>query len=97
MTRRLIVVSRFRRLAYHHWMVQLNAHFDGKVIVPDEPLMLPPNQRLRIHIEPLDQPVSQVSQPESKRRLGLQSGTVQFIADDFGEELGDGFWVGNGQ
>lgn len=32
-------------------MVKLNAHFDGKVIVPDEPLDLKPNQRLRVSIE----------------------------------------------
>ena len=31
----------------------VNAHFDGKVIVPDEPLDFPPNQALRIQIEPL--------------------------------------------
>ena len=32
-------------------MVKLDAHFDGKVIVPDEPLALMPNQKLRITIE----------------------------------------------
>ena len=32
----------------------VSAHFDGKVIVPDEPLDLPPNQALRVHIEPLE-------------------------------------------
>jgi len=35
-------------------MVTLNAHFDGKVIVPDEPLALKPNQRLRISVEPIE-------------------------------------------
>ena len=35
-------------------MVTLNAHFDGKVIVPDEPLDLKPNQKLRISIEPIE-------------------------------------------
>ncbi len=35
-------------------MVTLNAHFDGKVIVPDEPLTLKHNQRLRVSIEPID-------------------------------------------
>lgn len=35
-------------------MVKLNAHFDGKVIIPDEPLNLQPNQRLRIEIEPIE-------------------------------------------
>lgn len=34
--------------------MRVNAHFDGKVIVPDEPLDLPPNQALIVQIEPLD-------------------------------------------
>ena len=29
----------------------VSAHFDGKVIVPDEPLDLPPNQALILQIE----------------------------------------------
>lgn len=32
----------------------VSTHFDGKVIVPDEPLDLPPNQALRVPIEPLE-------------------------------------------
>jgi hypothetical protein len=35
-------------------MVTLNAHFDGKVIIPDEPLALKPNQKIRISVEPID-------------------------------------------
>lgn len=35
-------------------MVTLKAHFDGKTIVPDEPLSLPPNQKLRVTIESID-------------------------------------------
>lgn len=35
-------------------MVKLNARFDGKVIIPDEPLALKPNQRIRISIEPME-------------------------------------------
>jgi hypothetical protein len=31
----------------------VNAHFDGKVIIPDEPLDLPPNQALIVSIEPV--------------------------------------------
>jgi hypothetical protein len=31
----------------------VNAHFDGRVIVPDEPLDLPPNQPLIVQIEPV--------------------------------------------
>ncbi len=35
-------------------MVALKAHYDGKVIVPDEPLSLAPNQPLRITIEQIE-------------------------------------------
>jgi hypothetical protein len=31
--------------------VTVNAHFDGRVIVPDEPLDLPPNQALILEIQ----------------------------------------------
>jgi hypothetical protein len=35
-------------------MTTVHAHFDGKVIVPDEPLDLPPNQALIVQIESLE-------------------------------------------
>ena len=38
-------------------MVTLNAHFDGKTIVPDEPVSFPTNQKLRITIEAIDQAI----------------------------------------
>lgn len=31
----------------------ITAHFDGKVIVPDEPVQLPVGQALRVHLEPV--------------------------------------------
>jgi hypothetical protein len=31
--------------------LSLTAHFDGKVIVPDEPVQLPVGQPLRVHLE----------------------------------------------
>jgi hypothetical protein len=31
----------------------VNAHFDGKAIIPDEPLDLPHNQALIVQIEPV--------------------------------------------
>jgi len=46
-------------------MVAIKGHFDGKVIVPDEPLNLPPNQRLLVHI----QPEETASCPESQSAL----------------------------
>ncbi len=68
-------------------MVTLNAHFDGKAIVPDEPLALEPNQRLRITIETIG-PASHVSD----RVPGLQRGALIGMSPDFNEHLGDDFW-----
>ncbi|MFL6230610.1 MAG: hypothetical protein ACJ741_17705 [Pyrinomonadaceae bacterium] len=39
-------------------MVAIKGHFDGKVIVPDEPVNLPAGQRLIVRIEPADGPVA---------------------------------------
>lgn len=33
-------------------MVALKAHFDGKVLIPDEPVDLPKGKTLLIHVEP---------------------------------------------
>ena len=35
----------------------IRAHFDGKVIVPDQPVQLPVGQPLRVHLE-LEEPSS---------------------------------------
>ena len=32
----------------------LTAHFDGRVLVPDQPVQLPVGQPLRVHIEPVE-------------------------------------------
>ncbi len=34
----------------------ITAHFDGKVIVPDEPVQLPVGQPLRLHLELAESP-----------------------------------------
>jgi len=39
----------------------VRAHFDGKVIVPDEPLDLPPNQAVMVRIEPIQNKSSEES------------------------------------
>jgi hypothetical protein len=39
-------------------MTVLKAHFDGKVLVPDEPVKLPVNCALRVHVEPVREPPS---------------------------------------
>lgn len=42
-------------------MIAINAHFDGKVIIPDEPLDLPPGQPLIVRIEAKDADASRES------------------------------------
>ena len=37
-------------------MTVLKAHFDGKVLVPDEPVDLPVNCALEVHVQPLKKP-----------------------------------------
>jgi len=37
-------------------MTMLTAHFDGKVLVPDEPVKLPLNCALKVQVEPLADP-----------------------------------------
>jgi hypothetical protein len=32
-------------------MIAINAHYDGRFIIPDEPVDLPPNQALIVRIE----------------------------------------------
>lgn len=44
-------------------MIALKAHFDGKVIVPDEPVDLPRNEPLVVHVE-----VPRPKRPPKKRR-----------------------------
>jgi hypothetical protein len=41
---------------YDVCMTSLKVHFDGRVIVPDEPLNLPPGRALQIEIREVDEP-----------------------------------------
>jgi hypothetical protein len=40
------------------YMVAIHGHFDGRVIVPDEPLDLPRNQRLIVHVQTVGGPTA---------------------------------------
>jgi hypothetical protein len=60
-----------------------SAHFDGKVIVPDEPVQLPVGQPLRLVIT-VESPTRRPT-----RRLGTLKGTVQQISADFDAPLDD--------
>ena len=62
-------------------MIELNARYDGKVIVPDAPLDLPANARVRISVEPII--ASEPAKPAGSRSefhdligLGLRSGPL---------------------
>jgi hypothetical protein len=74
-------------------MIALNAHFDGKVLIPDEPLALPTNQKVRIQLEPI---ASTEMETRPKRVLGQQPDAILYIAPDFDDHLGDEFWLGDG-
>ena len=50
-------------------MVAIKGHFDGKVIVPDEPLDLPANQRVLVHIQPVGEKVT-----DFQKWIGLGTG-----------------------
>jgi hypothetical protein len=40
-------------------MTTLTAHFDGKVLIPDEPVKLPVNGALKVQVEPVRQTPSE--------------------------------------
>lgn len=69
-------------------MVTLNAHFDGKVIVPDEPLDLPANQKLRISVEAVDamESIDSSRKADLSRLFGLARATDQMPYDPAEED-----------
>ena len=83
-----------RQLWYHPCiMVTLNARFDGKVLVPDEPLDLKPNELVRITVEPIAPPSPATDQP--KRQLGQQPDLVVYMAPDWDAPLPEDIWDHN--
>lgn len=68
-------------------MIAIKAHFDGKVLVPDEPLELPKDTPLIVEIKTADF-------PQTTRTPGLSRGSVMWISDDFDDPLPDEFWLG---
>ena len=69
-------------------MRAIKAHFDGKVLVPDEPVDLPLGKALIVKIEEAE---SQTTR--SKRKAGLHRGTAT-TSPDFDKPLPDAFWLG---
>ena len=68
-------------------MIAIKAHFDGKNIVPDEPLELPKDQPLNVTIDVGE------AKPK-KRKLGTMRGTI-WMSPDFVDPLPDEFWEHN--
>jgi hypothetical protein len=68
----------------------LKAHFDGKVLVPDEPLPFAPNQKVRITVEPDPTPIE--TSPKPRRQFVTQPGVLVHMSPDFSAHLGDDFW-----
>jgi hypothetical protein len=62
----------------------INAHFDGRVIVPDEPLDLLPNQAVILHIETASSPAAS---PESSALNWLASHATE--SDVLPQDLAD--------
>ena len=56
-------------------MIAIKAHFDGKNIVPDEPLDVPEDTPLNVLID--------VAKPKRKRALGLAKGMAKILPEFF--------------
>ncbi|HZL35349.1 MAG TPA: hypothetical protein VFC78_08565 [Tepidisphaeraceae bacterium] len=79
-------------------MMVLNAKYDGKVLVPDTPLDLPANQRVRRKVRPIESaPTARGAGSGGKLDLGLQRGNILYIAPDFDDPLPDEFWGFEGE
>lgn len=61
-------------MTYNNGMMTLNAHFDGKTIVPDEPFSLPfrSGTRLKIKIEMVEEAPVVTPAPPSFQPLNIQ-------------------------
>jgi hypothetical protein len=60
--------------------INIRAHFDGKVIVPDEPVDLPVDQPLEVELKPvgsiIESSLAGASKEERLRRLAAASGRI---------------------
>jgi hypothetical protein len=56
-------------------MTVVKAHFDGKVLIPDEPVKLPVNCALELHVQPLEKriPASADGKPLLKLLKALEA------------------------
>jgi len=73
-------------------MIALKAHFDGKVFVPDEPVVLAPNQNVHLTVEPAEPAPIEPVLVDGKIQLGQQPGAFRNFAPDWEAPLPDDIW-----
>lgn len=54
-------------------MTKLYATFDGQVLLPEEPLSLPPNTRVRLLLEPAGPALEALTAADHFRQAGFQA------------------------
>ncbi|MEW6251328.1 MAG: hypothetical protein AB1716_11820 [Planctomycetota bacterium] len=55
----------------------IRAHFDGRVIVPDEPVDLPVNKPLEVHLSPVEDGQGEAERQERLRRVNRAIGFMR--------------------
>ena len=71
----------------------VRAHFDGKVIVPDEPVSLPVNTPLDVEITPANgSPATDPMRERKRVELPLIRGDGKHIIKPTPEDLDASFW-----
>jgi hypothetical protein len=54
----------------------IRARFDGRVIVPEEPVDLPPDQELEVELRPIPAPPDAATIADRLQRLAAASGRI---------------------
>jgi hypothetical protein len=70
-------------------MIGIKAHFDGKVIVPDEPVDLPKGQQLIVQIklvQKVDKQVKKTAKPVKKPRRKKPQSVLDWLAENAVED-----------
>ncbi|MEJ0089235.1 MAG: hypothetical protein WDM80_05740 [Limisphaerales bacterium] len=62
-------------------MTTLKAHFDGKVLIPDEPVNLPMDCTLELHVEPVKKSSTETNQLKSLVELAKRFPVLDGAAD----------------
>jgi hypothetical protein len=64
-------------------MMTLQAHFDGKVLVPDSPVKLPVNQPLKVSVSPVEPNDAEDDPPEGAwLRAASKNPSFDFLREE---------------